>query len=442
MALSTGVSSPSLLRRMNAAEVLRHAWSVDAVTASDLIALTGLTRSTVLGVCDDLIDHGWMVSLADARSTGEYRKGRPARRYALARSAGHVVGVDAGQHQLTAVVADLRGDVLARAVRRIDPCGSADDRRRIVSAVVDDALASASLADDDVLAVTVGVPAPTDAEGRSPVEAGADFWELMNPDYVGLFAPRGWAVVVENDANLAAVAEAAAREVGGVQRAGAAGAAGDAGAAVDAGAGDGARGDRGAGPSFVTLLAGERFGAGFVLDGALVRGNRGAAGEMRLLDLVDGVGSADGIGAVLRDWARASRALGTVPESSPLWAVPLDRLDAAAVLAAADAGDPAALRLVERMAERFGRVCAVLSGMLDVDRIVVAGAVAPSIGLLLERTTPWLSRFTHRAAPEVVASTLGDAVVTTGAVERALAHVRGHALELTLPGAADATRAS
>jgi len=421
VALSTGVSSPSLLRRMNAAEVLRHAWSVDAVTASDLIALTGLTRSTVLGVCDDLIDHGWMVSLADARSTGEYRKGRPARRYALARSAGHVVGVDAGQHQLTAVVADLRGDVLARAVRRIDPCGSADDRRRIVSTLVDDALASASLADDDVLAVTVGVPAPTDAEGRSPVEAGADFWELMNPDYVGLFAPRGWAVVVENDANLAAVAEAAAasrtdREVGG-----------GAGAAT---------------ASFVTLLAGERFGAGFVLDGALVRGNRGAAGEMRLLDLVDGVGSADGIGAVLRDWARAARALGTVPESSPLRAMPLDRLDAVAVLAAADAGDPTALRLVERMAERFGRVCAVLSGMLDVDRIVVAGAVAPSIGLLLERTTPWLSRFTHRAAPEVVASTLGDAVVTTGAVERALAHVRGHALELTLPGAADATRAS
>ncbi|OII21169.1 hypothetical protein BIV04_11705 [Frigoribacterium sp. MCBA15_019] len=421
---------------MNAAEVLRHAWSVDAVTASDLIALTGLTRSTVLGVCDDLIDRGWMVSLADARSTGEYRKGRPARRYALARSAGHVVGVDAGQHQLTAVVADLRGDVLARAVRRIDPCGSADDRRRIVSALVDDALALASLADDDVLAVTVGVPAPTDAEGRSPVEAGADFWDLMNPDYVGLFAPRGWAVVVENDANLAAVAEAAAREVGGVRRAGAAGDAGDAGVGV------GGRGDGGAGPSFVTLLAGERFGAGFVLDGALVRGNRGAAGEMRLLDLVDGVGSADGIGAVLRDWARAARALGTVPESSPLWAVPIDRLDAADVLAAADAGDPAALRLVERMAERFGRVCAVLSGMLDVDRIVVAGAVAPSIGLLLERTTPWLSRFTHRAAPEVVASTLGDAVVTTGAVERALAHVRGHALELTLPGAADATRAS
>lgn len=415
MALSTGVSSPSLLRRINATEVLRHAWSVDAVTASDLIALTGLTRSTVLGVCDDLIERGWMVPLADARSTGEYRKGRPARRYALARSAGHVVGVDAGQHHLTAVVADLRGRVDARVARRIDPGGTADDRRRIVSRLVDDVLAEAGLDDADVLAVTLGVPAPTDAEGRSPVEVGADFWVLMNPDYTGLFADRGWAVVVENDANLAAVAEAAA---------------------AVAGAGDAAP------ASFVTLLAGERFGAGFVLDGALVRGSRGAAGEMRLLDLVEGVGSADGLGAVLRDAARAARELGTVPASSPLRDIPFDELDAPAVLAAADAGDATALRLVERAAERFGRVCAMLSGMLDVDRIVVAGAVAPSIGLLLERTTPWLSRFTHRAAPEVVASTLGDAVVTTGAVERALAHVRGHALELTVRGAADASRAS
>ncbi|ROS48094.1 ROK family protein [Frigoribacterium sp. PhB24] len=417
MALSTGVSSPSLLRRMNAAEVLRHAWSVDAVTASDLIALTGLTRSTVIGVCDDLIDHGWMVSLADARSTGEYRKGRPARRYALARSAGHVVGVDAGRHHLTAVVADLRGDVVARVARRIDPDGTAAARRRTVARLVDDVLAEAGLADPDVLAIALGVPAPTDAEGRSPVEVGADFWVLMNPDYTGLFAERGWAVVVENDANLAAVAEAAAASH------------------ADREAGAGAT-------SFVTLLAGERFGAGFVLDGALVRGSRGAAGEMRLLDLVEGVGSADGLGALLRDWARAARQLGTVPAASPLRAIPLDELEAPAVLAAADAGDATALRLVERAAERFGRVCAMLSGMLDVDRIVVAGAVAPAIGLLLERTTPWLSRFTHRAAPEVVASTLGDAVVTTGAVERALAHVRGHALELTLPGAADATRAS
>jgi len=409
VASPNGVTSPSVLRRMNATEVLRHAWSADALTASDLIALTGLTRSTVIGVCDELIDRGWLRVLADARSTGDYRTGRPARRYALDVRAGHVVGVDAGQHHMTAVVADLRGHVVGRVARRIDPAGSSGDRRLAVSRLVDDVLLESGVDPVDVLAIALGVPAPANAEGRSPNEVGADFWTHMNPDFVGLFAARGWMVVVENDANLAAVAEAAA-------------------SAPAASAGD-ARA-----LSFVTLLAGERFGAGFVLDGSLVRGSRGAAGEMRLLDLVQGVESADGIGAVLRESVRLARSLRTIPAGSPLNGLPDDELEAPAVLAAADAGDATALRLVERAAERLGRVCAVLSGMLDVDRIVVAGALAPSIGLLLERTTPWLSHFTHRDAPEVVASTLGDQVVTLGAVERAVAHVREHAFDVTLGG--------
>jgi predicted NBD/HSP70 family sugar kinase len=402
------------LRRANADDVLRQGWWADAVTASELIELTGLTRSTVISLCDDLIDRGWLAVLPDARATGQQRAGRPARRYALAARASHVLGVDAGRHQVTAAVADLRGRPVARIVRRVDPDGSPSERRVVVARIVDDLLGEAQLGDADVLAIALGVPAPADSEGRSPVEVDGDFWERVNPGYGELFAPRGWAVIVENDANLAALAEAGV-----------------------AGRSAGTRPEKpsAASPSstsFISLLAGERFGAGFVLDGALVRGSRGAAGEMRLLDLVQGVGSADGLGAVLRNGARAARLLGAVPTSSPLSSPAVEELDALAVLTAADAGDETALRIVEDTAERFGRVCAVLGGMLDVDRIVVAGAVAPSIGLLLERTEHWLGTFIHRDPPRVVASTLGEAVVTVGAVERAVAHVQAHALDLTL----------
>ncbi|WP_181032817.1 ROK family protein [Clavibacter michiganensis] len=409
MTTITGSSPLVGTRRLNAEVVLRRAWWAEAVTASDLIGSTGLTRSTVISLCDELIERGWLTVLPDARATGEQRAGRPARRYALASSAAHVMGVDAGRHQVTCIIADLRGRPVARLVRRVDPDGSAEARRADVSRIVDEVLAQASMGDADVLAVAIGVPAPADARGRSPREADGDFWERVNPDYAGLLSRRGWAVVVENDANLAAVAEAAV---------------------LARSSTDPAEAHRPRG-SFIALLAGERFGAGFVLDGALVRGSRGAAGEMRLLDLVQGVGSADGLGAILRDGARAARTLGTLPPSSPLATAPSADLDAQAVLSAADAGDAGALAIVEDAAERFARVCAVLGGMLDVDRIVVAGAVAPSIDLLLERTREWLARFTHREAPVVVASTLGDAVVTLGAVERALTHVREHALDLS-----------
>jgi len=475
----TGATSPSVLRTMNAASVLRLAWTRDVVTASDLVAETGLSRSTVIGVCDDLLDRGWFTLLPDARSTDAYRKGRPARRWALAHRAGLVVGVDAGQHHVTARVADLHGTTLGQAEVRLPadlvgaagagaggagtaptpvatggagptrasgpavtdatsatdparssgPLGAHDAarvagahviatdpedaarrdaaRREAVAGVVRDALADADATEDAVLAIVVGVPAPVDAAGRSPVEVASDFWLRMNPSYVDRLALGRATVVVENDANLAALAETDAPH----------------------GLGTG---------SSVTLLAGERFGAGLVLDGGLRRGARGAAGEMRLLDLVEGVGSSDGIGAVLRDWAREDRAAGRVPDGTPLAAVPVDDLAAPAVLAAADAGDPTALALVERLAQRLARIGAVLSGLLDVDRIVVAGAVAPSIGLLVSRTTPHLAALSYRQPPEVLASRLGEHVVTVGAVARALAHVREHALELALPGAARA----
>ena len=81
-------SSPQVLRRANAGRVLEFAWSVGPFTASDAMDATGLTRSTVIGVCDELIGLGWLDELVDARAVGAYTKGRPARRYALRERAG------------------------------------------------------------------------------------------------------------------------------------------------------------------------------------------------------------------------------------------------------------------------------------------------------------------------------------------------------------------
>lgn len=186
--------------------------------------------------------------------------------------AGHIVGVDAGQHTVTAIVADLRGTILARAAQTLDSQrGSV--RRSTVRNTVDKALALAGIQPEEVFLVVVGVPAPVDDKGRSP--DSTEYWRNMNPDFPAVFADCG-RTVVDNDANLAALAERA----------------------------HGADAD-----SFAALLSGERFGAGLVIDGVLLRGPRGAAGEMRLLNVVEGVGSADGIGLLGRKWAvDASRA--------------------------------------------------------------------------------------------------------------------------------------
>jgi predicted NBD/HSP70 family sugar kinase len=387
------VPSSRMVRDASARLVLDHVWQAPAVTGTDLMAATGLSRATVHDVCEELIARGWVREVANQREHGGYQKGRPARRYAFDPLAGLVVGVDAGQHRVDAIVADLRGAELGRhqsQPRR----GFADAAERL--AAVGDAVtgALAGLPSERVLAVTVGVPAPVDSAGRTTFR-GNPYWELMNPGLgERLQARHGWPTAVENDANLAALAE-------------------------------GWRGHGRGATHFVALLAGERLGAGIVADGRLIRGVRGGAGEMRFLALVDGVGSADGIAKTAREWAREALA-----EPGARSTLPADP-DAASVFAAAAAGDALAAGVIDRIAERMARVIATLASLVDTERVIIAGRAAASCGPMLATLEERLAR-QGDPPPQVLASVLGGDAVVLGAIKRSLDHVREHALRIPL----------
>ncbi|WP_195760567.1 ROK family protein [Agromyces kandeliae] len=407
-------TSPQVLRRVNARRVLEHAWQTGAFTAADVMTETGLTRSTVIGLCDELVRMGWLTELEDARTFGTYTKGRPARRYSLRERAAVVVGVDAGYDHIAATVADLRGTPLARRTASIPAAGpgrterlaDAEGRRALARATVDEARRAAGSAAEDVVAIAVAVPAPVDGGGVSPPEHW--FWNLTNPGYAGLFADDAEIVIVENDANLAAIAERSAPGGGGRD--------------VD---------------SFIALIVGEGLGAGLMIDGRLVRGRRGGAGELRFLDHVEGVGSADGLALLARRWASEAVSSGVGPDSA-LGRLDPRTIDEAQVGAAALAGDPVAAEIVDRLASRLARMCLVLGDLLDVDRIIVSGGASRSLPMVIEGAARLIDGSGDPSAPELRISTLGEGCVTTGAIAHALAAVRARALDLgpTARGAA------
>jgi len=386
--------------------IAAYAFDHGAFTATEVMGATGLTRATVLNACVDLAEHGWIRELDDARAAGEYQRGRPARRYELAEDAAYVVGLDVGRDRATALVSTLRGLIVGRAELPIvggdqDP----DVRLATAHAVVEQATASARITDGQVLVTAVGVPAPVDARGRSP-RGDHDYWSRMNPGFDGALDAWGH-IELENDANLAAAAE---RAHGAVTR-----------------------------ESIGVLLAGERFGAGLIVDGVLLHGGTGGAGELRILDIVEGVGSSEGLDAAARRWVREDRRAGTVPPGSALAGPPvvsgptgsaLDGVDGVAgldveqILAAADAGDTYAQALADRLGERLGRVCAVLTSLLDVEEIVIAGAVAAGAAPVIARAQAWLHEGSYAPTPTVRPSTLGADVVALGAVTRAIATIR------------------
>jgi predicted NBD/HSP70 family sugar kinase len=380
----TGAPSPRLLRRLNANAVLSYLRAADVGTGSDLMAWTGLTRASVIAVCEDLIQRGWIRELEADRQSGQ-QKGRPARRFELNPRAGVVLGIDIGAATTTAAVADLRGNIIARASRSFRiPEIPAAERIEIVDQACRAALAEAGAASGDVLAVSAGLAAPVDRAGN--VLVTRPFWRLFD---VGLRAAlkdlHGWTVLLENDANLAALGE---RWRG-------------TGSGVD---------------DLVVLLASERIGAGIIESGRLLHGLSGAAGEMGYLDLVEGVGSSAGMAVLAREWYLAAT-------GRPL--------EAPEVFAAAAGGDPAAAAVLDRLAERMARVVASLAVLLNPEQVVIGGAVAGSAGALVPGIEAWLPRFTA-TVPRVTVSPLGDAIVTIGAVRHALDFVEANALDLVL----------
>lgn len=386
-------ATPQLLRRVNALAVLGHIRSTDVATGTGLMARTGLTRASVIAVCEDLIRRGWIRELPGPRSeggaAGSPRKGRPARRFELNSRAGFVLGIDIGAATTTAAVADLRGTVVGRSSGSFRAADiPAAERIGVVDRACRQALAAAGADPGRILAAGAGIAAPVDRNGN--VLASQHFWSLFDVGLRSAFQElHGWTVLLENDANLAVLGE---RWRG-------------SGAGVD---------------DLVVLLAGERLGAGVLESGRLLHGRGGAAGEMGYLDLVEGVGSTDGIASLARQWSSAGG--GTSSGGT----------GARHVFADAAAGDPAALAILDRISERMARVIATVASFMNPEQLVIGGAVAGSAAVLLPGITAALPRFTA-TPPRVTVSPLGDAIVSIGAIRHALDYVEANALELELP---------
>ncbi|MBS1906578.1 MAG: ROK family protein [Actinobacteria bacterium] len=405
--------------RPSLGQVLDFAWGRGPFTATEAMAGASLTRSTTIDAIDTLVQAGVVRELANARDAGEYSGGRPARRFELPADLGAVIALDAGDTHLGVTVTDLARTPLAHVRADLDPAHTVGRRRAAILQHLDAALASSGVPRDRVLALCAGVAAPVARNGSSPPHP-TGFWERTNPGLAEVLA--GWAPVVEikNDAVLAAAAE------------------GDLGEAV------GCR-------DYIALIAGERFGAGAVVDGHILHGAHGGVGEMVLLDHVRGVGSAEGLGPALTriaaellasgqaaaDGALASLAAERAPRSAAAdgalaslaadggrTGLPTDGLRADRILALASAGDPDAAQVVRRTGAFLARVVAVLGSTYDPERVIICGAIAEAIEPVLDAARDVLRPLLHLPAPTILRSHLGADIVLAGAVSTALASAR------------------
>jgi predicted NBD/HSP70 family sugar kinase len=359
-------TTPGVLRQMNSRAILDELLREDASrTVTELSRTVGLSRPTVEAALADLVDEGW-VAEAEAIATPN-KAGRRAKRFAADATAGSVLGVDLGLHGIVGVRADLRGVTLARVEERYADLADAEQAWLSVQDVVRRLTSSGDGA--PVLAATFGVPAVVDRDGDIDYTVAVPEWvERRVPGRIQDLFP-GVATFFDNDAKLAATAEAMWGRLRGVR--------------------DG-----------LYLVMGRQIGAAFVIDGSLARGARGAAGEM------GGLASTGWPGAPARLEARIR-----------------SDTDLESVVAAAGQGSADAVEIVRAFAADVAPGVVQLVTTIDPEVVVVGGEVLPAAeafcAALDELVTPQLRH------PAVFApSTVGRDAVASGALARSLTQVR------------------
>jgi glucokinase len=303
-----------------------------------------------------------------------------------------VLGVALGP--LDALVAEARVPTPAAPAHH-DVGGAGGDTGAEVADAIADVVAQldAAVPGDDAPAIGVGAPGMLDREGRLrfapnlPQAHGVN-WKVL----IGERLP-GRRIVVENDANLAVLAEHRLGAARGYQH-------------------------------VVMVTLGTGIGGGLIVDGRVQVGGHGFAGEIGHM-VVDPAGppcpcgrrgcwerfaSGGGLGLMAREAALAGR----LPEVVALAGGDPEGVRGEDVTAAAVAGDPDARRVIEQVGWWVGFGLANLACVLDPECFVLGGGLVGAGDLLIDSA--------RRAFDELVeggATRPATAIVTAAFGERA-----------------------
>lgn len=366
----------SELRHRNLSLVMRALAAGENVTRATIAAEVGLTRATVSTLADELLSAGLLEELG-AQRPGTV--GRPGTVLALSDTGPAGIGAEIGIDHLAACVVDLRGELRCRtespAANRDRPAGAVLAELAELTAQVTREAAEMGL---HPVGTTVAVPGLVGRDRGTVLRAPNLGWEdVAVAETLGTHA-----TVVENEANLGALAELWLGEH-----------------------------DRLA--DFVHVSAEIGIGAALIVEGRLFRGARGFAGELGHVPVrPDGPLCSCGAHGCLETFAGEEALLRSAGAASPR-----------ELRTAAADGDPAAVRALEEAGAALGIALSGAVNLLDPQAVVVGGPLADLAPWLLPGVRRELAaRVTDRQwrPQDVVTSRLGRDGVLRGAAYSAV----------------------
>ena len=266
----------------------------------------------------------------------------------------HVVGVDVGGQTSKIGVVNARGEVLAQTVIRTDTYGDdADAYLKALAAAIKACVADASV-EGDVRGIGVGAPNGNYYTGQVAFAPNIAWASNKSVDFAAKLSELldGIPVSLTNDANAAAVGEMTYGAAKGMSH-------------------------------FIMITLGTGVGSGIVIDGKVVYGHDGLAGELGHTCAVRNNGrqcgcgktgcletycSATGVARTAREWLEASNEPSLLRE--------VETISSKDVYDAAKAGDALARRIFDYTGRMLGRSFADFVAFSSPEAIVLFGGLA------------------------------------------------------------------
>ncbi|MBR8744559.1 ROK family transcriptional regulator [Nocardiopsis sp. MG754419] len=386
------------VREANLRSVLRTVRELAPCSRAAVASATGLNKTTVSSLVADLIGRGL---IRETGETSQRRVGRPGVLLALDDRSVAAVGLEVNVDYLSVVAVDLMHRALRERHVPLDArAAGAEECARRIAAVVREFTQDPALRGRGVVGVSVAVPGLIDVPSGIVTRAPNLGWRDVPLGDLVRGSLAGVPVLVDNDANLGAMAEFRIGPCAGT-------------------------------PDLVYLTGEVGIGAGVLTGGELLRGAGGWAGEIGHLEMEPGgpecscgrqgcLEALAGVEAILRE---------ALPDRAP--GRPLSGGDVAALVAVAveraEGADPVALGALARAGAWLGRGVAALVNVVNPGAVVLGGYFVP--------LAPWLlppcreAALARSFAPRAGGCRVEPSELGLSAAARGGAGVMIHALE-------------
>ncbi|GAA3758579.1 ROK family transcriptional regulator [Salinactinospora qingdaonensis] len=357
--MSRRPGTPQLLRQLNDRAALELLISSGPMTRAQLGAATGLSKVTASQLLSRL-EERQLVHVVGTQGGG---RGPNAALYAVVPSSAYVAALDVGPSEVTAAIADITGEIVTEVT--VDPNDS-DDPVAVVRAAVMKLVHSAEVPMERLRACVIGTPGVVDPR-TGDVRFSFELHSWHEGVLEALRRDLERSVTIENDVNLAALAEQAE------------------GVATDV-------------SDFVLVWIGSGGGVGMaiVLGGRIHRGRTGGAGEIGYLPvpgapLPHDVGLPGGYQSLRTAYGRPSLTHGfqALVGAQEILALAgtygLPQTNVIETLRAAREAGSKGEEFLSELAGRIARGVASVCVVLDPDLVVLGGEVPKSGGTDLAR---------------------------------------------------------